>query len=253
MSVQADNSLWIRRFHPESEGTPRLICFPHAGGSASFYYPVSEALTDRVDVVAVQYPGRQDRRFDPCIATIAEMAEAVYHAVKPSMDRPTAFFGHSMGAILAFEVSRRLSERDGMAPTVLFASGRRAPSTIRDERVHQRDDAGVIREMQSLSGTDARLLADPEVLQMIMPALRADYKAIETYRCDEGAVIDAPIVVLTGDDDPKTTVDEARAWQAHTTGTCDVKVFQGGHFFLTRRAGEVIGVVSDRMLSAAVR
>jgi surfactin synthase thioesterase subunit len=248
-----DASLWIRRFHPAPAGAPRLVCFPHAGGSASFYYPVSQALEGRADVLAVQYPGRQDRRAEPSPDSIEGLVDGLYPALRTLLDGPTAFFGHSMGAIIAFEVSRRLAAQEGFSPTVLFASGRRAPSSVRDEHVHELDDAGVVREMQQLSGTDSRLLADEEVLQMIMPAIRTDYKAIETYRCAPDVTVGAPIVVLTGDDDPKTTLDEARAWQAHTTGSFDLKVFPGGHFFLVQQAAAVIGTVRDQLLGAGVR
>ncbi|HEV2634115.1 MAG TPA: alpha/beta fold hydrolase [Actinocrinis sp.] len=248
-----DASLWMRRFHPAPAGAPRLVCFPHAGGSASFYYPVSQALAGKVDVLAIQYPGRQDRRSEPSPDSVDALVDGLYPALKTVLGGPTAFFGHSMGAILAFEVSRRLAEHDGFSPSVLFASGRRAPSSTRDENVHELDDAGVVREMQQLSGTDARLLADEEVLRMIMPAIRTDYKAIETYRCAPGVTVDAPVLVLTGDEDPKTTLAEARAWQGHTTGAFDLKVYPGGHFFLVQQAGAVIDTVRDRLLGAGVR
>lgn len=104
-----ETGAWVRRFHPDGrDAAHRLICFPHAGGSASFYFPVSRALTPGVDVLAIQYPGRQDRRHEPCIDSIAALADALAEEVRPWCDRPVTFFGHSMGATLAFEVARRL-------------------------------------------------------------------------------------------------------------------------------------------------
>ncbi|OZM70205.1 thioesterase [Amycolatopsis antarctica] len=246
MSVPtADNALWIRRFHPSPDPAVRLVCFPHAGGSASFFFPVSKALSGSMEVLAVQYPGRQDRRTAPCIDNIEALAEEIYTVMRPWTDSPLAFFGHSMGAVLAFEVARRLEDRDGVELVGLFASGRRAPSRHRDEYVHTRDDNGIIAELRQLSGTDAALLGDEELLRMILPAIRSDYKAIETYRCDATATIRSPINVMVGDDDAKTTLDEARDWARHTTGEFDIRVFPGGHFYLSNHQAEVIDAISD--------
>ncbi|GAB2898606.1 alpha/beta fold hydrolase [Streptomyces deserti] len=242
MTTAPSTDLWVRRYHPAPDASARLVCFPHAGGSASFYFPVSSALSAVADVAALQYPGRQDRHTEKGIDSIAELADRAHEALRPCADRPLTFFGHSMGAVLAFEVARRF-ERDGQGPVRVFASGRRAPSTHRSENVHQRDDEGIIAEMRKLSGTDPRVLGNDEVLRMVLPAIRSDYTAIENYRAEPGATIAAPITVLTGDADPRTTLDEARAWEQHTTGDFDLKVFPGGHFYLTEHAAEVIEVL----------
>ena len=139
MTVADGSDLWLRRFHPAADAPVRLVCFPHAGGSASFYFPGSAALADGCDVSALQYPGRQDRRHEPNVDDIGVLADRIAPVLEPLFDRPVVFFGHSMGAVLAFEVARRLEAR-GHEPALLFASGRRAPSTVREENVHQRDD-----------------------------------------------------------------------------------------------------------------
>ncbi|WP_309032573.1 thioesterase II family protein, partial [Streptomyces alfalfae] len=159
MTVTDGSDLWLRRFHPAPDAPVRLVCFPHAGGSATFYFPVSAALQSDSDVTALQYPGRQDRRSEPNVDDIGVLADRIAPVVAPLFDRPVVFFGHSMGAIIAFEVARRLQER-GHTPAMLFASGRRAPSTRREENVHQRDDDGIVAEMKAMSGTDAQVLGD---------------------------------------------------------------------------------------------
>ncbi|MFH8978142.1 thioesterase II family protein [Streptomyces sp. NPDC017890] len=244
LSPGRDADQWVRRYHPAPDTSPRLVCFPHAGGSASFYFPVSAALSPGVDVAAVMYPGRQDRRAEPGIEDIATMADRAAAALVPFTDRPLTFFGHSMGAVIAFEVARRF-ERDGRGPVHVFASGRRAPSVFRPENVHQRDDDGIVAEMKALSGTDSRVLGDEELLRMVLPAIRSDYRAIEKYRAEPGATIGAPLTVLTGDADPRTSLDDARAWEQHTTGGFDLKVFPGGHFFLSERATDVLAVLKE--------
>ncbi len=164
------------------------------------------------------------------------------------MDGPLAFFGHSMGATVAFEVAVRMKRELGTGPVTLFASGRRAPSRHREETVHQLDDDGVVEELKKLSGTDTRILGDLELLRMILPAIRSDYAAIETYRYEPGPVLDCPIVALTGDNDPKASLDEVKAWAGHTTGTFETRVFPGGHFYLAQHQRAVINLISDQLL-----
>jgi surfactin synthase thioesterase subunit len=201
----ADNGRWIRRYHPQPDAPVRLVCLPHAGGSASFFFPMSRALAGTVEVLAVQYPGRQDRLKEPPIATIPLLADAVYDALLPWTDRPFAFFGHSMGAILAFETARRLEREKGLVAAALFASGRRAPATPRTETVHRRDDDGLIDEIRRLSGTDNQLLADPEIMRMVLPAIRADYRAAETYRLDADVRVACPIAAATSSSIPTSS------------------------------------------------
>ncbi|WTW99075.1 alpha/beta fold hydrolase [Streptomycetaceae bacterium NBC_01309] len=246
----ADPAAWIRRFHPAADGLPRLVAFPHAGGSASFWFPLSAALRGRADVLSVQYPGRQDRRTEAPVEDIGRLADLSAEAIAgglgtataPDDDRPPVplvLFGHSMGAVLAFEVARRLARDPHAAatPTALVVSGRRSPDRHRDERVHTYDEASLIAELRSLSGTDSAVLEDEELLRMVLPALRADYRAVETYRYAPDpagrAALRCPITVLTGDADPKVSVDEAAAWRDHTTGEFALHTFSGGHFYLT--------------------
>jgi pyochelin biosynthetic protein PchC len=240
----ADPDKWIRRFHRAPDCDVRLVCFPHAGGSASFFFPVSARLSPAVEVCAVQYPGRQDRRTEPNIDSIPALADAIVPVVRTLADRPLAFFGHSMGAVLAFEVALRL-ERGGAAPLVrLYASGRRAPSCYRAETVHRLSDQEIVAELRKLSGTSSDLLGDPETLEMILPAIKNDYRAIETYRPVPGQTVGCPILVLVGDRDPRVTTDEAKAWAEHSTGPFDMRVFPGGHFYLIDHSEEIIRLIS---------
>jgi surfactin synthase thioesterase subunit len=238
---------WVRRYHPAPEARVRLVCLPHAGGSATFFFPVAKALAPEVEVLAVQYPGRQDRRHETVLESVPELVERILAALRHLDDRPLALFGHSMGATLAYELALRLPSAGLPAPTHLFASGRRAPSRYRDERVHEGSDERLVAELRFLSGTSADMLADPEVLGMILPAIRGDYRAVETYRHDPGRRLDCPITILTGDEDPKVSLDEAAAWAGHTIGPSDLRVLPGGHFFLVDRAADVLGILREKL------
>jgi surfactin synthase thioesterase subunit len=245
MPTQTKSDVWLRRFHPATDGAPQLICFPHAGGAASFFFPISAALTPGLDVSCVQYPGRQDRRAEPGISSITALADQLFQ-VLPAPTGPFALFGHSMGATIAFELARRL-ERAGTPPTVLFLSGRRGPSVTRAETVHQRDDHGLIEELKLLSGTDATLLDDPDIVEMILPSLRADYRAIETYRKLPGPPLSCPIVMLTGSADPRVTRADAEAWAAETDGPFTLEAHPGGHFYLTQAWAQVNDQISRHL------
>ncbi|MCZ0208569.1 thioesterase II family protein [Streptomyces achromogenes] len=242
--------LWIRRYHPRPDAAARLVCLPHAGGSATFYHPVSANMPESVDVLAVQYPGRQDRRQEPCAETIQELADRLTPVLLPWTDRPLVLFGHSMGATLGFEVARRLERDHGVVARALVVSARRAPSCPRDESVHLRDDDGLIEEMRLLSGTDSAILDDIELIRMALPAIRADYRAAETYVYEPGPNLRCPVVALVGDDDPKVTVEEARAWSRHTDAPFECRVFSGGHFYLTAHQKQVLGLLAEQAAGA---
>jgi surfactin synthase thioesterase subunit len=246
------DDLWFRRYRPARNAASRLVCLPHAGGSAPFFLPVAAALAPGVDVVAVQYPGRHDRRTERPVDNLTVLADRLHDALRYQPQMPTTLFGHSMGAILGFEVARRM-EADGTGPVQLFASGRRAPSSVRDESVHRRDDDGILAEVRALNGTASSVLADEELMRAALPALRADYRAAETYWCAPDVMVKCQITVLTGDSDPKTDIAEARAWAQHSSGAFDLHVFPGGHFFLTERADEVIRILGEHFQAQGAR
>ncbi|MFJ8536894.1 thioesterase II family protein [Streptomyces sp. NPDC093591] len=239
---------WISRFHPAPDSSVRLVCLPHAGGSASFFFPVSKALAPAVEVLAIQYPGRQNRLHVPPIDNLSELADGIFGALRLRLDdRPLALFGHSMGAVLAYEVALRLQRSGLPSPARLFVSGRQAPSCYRDGQIHRASDDEVVASLQALSGTSQAILDDPELLAVILPAIRSDYHAVAGYQHDPAQVLNCPVTVLTGDSDPQVSINEARAWAEHTTGQTDVEVFPGGHFFVVDRSSEVIGLLSREL------
>ena len=237
---------WIRRFHPRPDASIRLICLPHAGGAAPAYFPTSAAMTPEVEVLAVQYPGRQERRLEPLIDSIDGLADELFRVLLPDTGRPFALFGHSMGAMVAFELALRF-EQVGRRPLHLFASGRRAPSRRREEDHQGLDDESLIAELKQLSGTDKRLFAQDELLRASLPAIRNDYLAAATYVNRPGTVISCPITVLVGDTDPRVTADEARSWREHTTARSEVLTYPGGHFYLTEHRDGVVSAIAQRL------
>ncbi|MFD9396574.1 thioesterase II family protein [Streptomyces sp. NPDC060000] len=242
MTNAVQQSAWIRRFREAPEAPVRLVCLPHAGGSATFFFPLAEELSPQVEVLAVQYPGRQDRYREPCVNDMTELVERTLEALLPWTGRPLALLGHSMGATVAFEVARRM-EAEGIAPRALLASGRRAPTCAPGTGIAALDDRSLLAELELLHGTDARLFEDEELLRMVMPAIRSDYEALEGYRYQPGPALACPVVALAGDSDRRVSLEQARAWSDVADAAFELRVFGGGHFFLSERTTEVADVV----------
>ncbi|MFD9440592.1 thioesterase II family protein [Streptomyces sp. NPDC060001] len=225
--------------------------FPHAGGSASSFRAYSAALSSHCRVLCVQYPGRQDRVRDTLVGDVQGLARGVAADIARLEDGPIAFFGHSMGAVVAFEAARLLQQADGRGPARLFASGRAAPA--RPPRgttplVHLMSDADLTAHLRQSTATDPRVAADPDLLEVVLPPLRSDYRAVETYSCPPGRQIACPVTVLVGDKDPLVPLENAAAWAEHTSADCELVTFPGGdHFYLLPSHDRVVEVITDRL------
>jgi surfactin synthase thioesterase subunit len=242
---------WIRSFGLAPTAPVQLLCFPHAGGVAGFYGPLAAALAPEVDVLAVQYPGRQDRFQERLVDSVTELADGIAEAARPLLHRPTAFFGHSMGAAVAYEVALRL-EAGAHTLRTLFVSGQRTPSADRDNGIHALPDDRLAAELRRLGATDPDILAHRELLDVLLPTVRADYRAIETYRRADEPPLDCPVVALTGTADPYVTVPEAAGWAGLTRRDFEFHALSGEHFYLDAQRDRVCEILRRRLtLSAA--
>jgi surfactin synthase thioesterase subunit len=242
---------WIRRFHPVTAPGIRLACFPHIGGSASFYWPISAALAPEVEVLAIQYPGHQDRPGEEPLTDIYRIADQAFEALRPVLGEQMALFGHSMGALVAFEVARRMEWVLGATPAVLVASGMWAPSRQREGEIDSSNHSELLAHLRQLKGTDPALLEDGELMARFTGTLLIDYLATESYRCGSGVKVGCPVTVFVGDRDPHVSVGAAQAWNGHTTGGFDLQVFGGDHFYLSDLRTAVVRELFD-VLRASV-
>ncbi|MDX3418905.1 alpha/beta fold hydrolase [Streptomyces sp. MD20-1-1] len=231
---------WFRVFARQPSARLRLFCFPHAGGGASAFHALSALAPDSVEVVAVQYPGRQDRYGEPMPRAMGQLVADLTDAVAGCLDRPAAFFGHSMGATVAFEVARRLRTTHPASLVRLFASARRAPHVDTSRTLDFHDDEAAMAYIRSLGGVGAQLLDEPELRELALPVLRADFQLIADYRFTPGAPLTCPITVIAGDQDRSFTLQDAREWARHTVAGYDAHALPGGHFYLET---EVPGLV----------
>lgn len=248
-----DRGAWVRCFHAAASAGMRLVCFPHIGGSASFYRAISAALTPSVEVLAIQYPGRQDRCDEKPATDIHDLASGAFEALRPTLGAKVALFGHSMGSLVAFEVARRMEQMLGVAPAVLVASGMWAPSRRRETELvtNDIDDMdGLIADLKRLKGTDPDLLDNEDIMHRIASAIHSDYIATDSYRCAPEVGVTCPITVFVGDRDPHVSMEAAQAWSRHTTGGFDLRVFAGDHFYLTNLQTAVARELSEILRAA---
>ncbi|MYY84445.1 MULTISPECIES: alpha/beta fold hydrolase [unclassified Streptomyces] len=244
--------VWLRRYHDSASAPVRLVCFPFAGGSASYWFGLSGLLSPGVDVLAVQYPGRQDRHKERCLESVAALADGVVGQL-PSDGRPFALFGHSLGAIVAFEVARRLRDSDTgeTSPVHLFVSGGLARPYRPAGRSGALDDADILAHLRAMGGTDERFFRSPELQELILPALRADYRAVATYEAPGPERLVCPVTALIGDADERTSPEEAGTWRERTSAEFDLRVLPGGHFYLDTCQEQVAAIVTAALAAAA--
>lgn len=234
-------SSWILRFDPKPQADLRLFCFPYAGVGASCYRAWPALLPPEFELCAVQLPGREGRLREPPFRSLSELADAAAAGLEPHLDRPYAFFGHSMGALVAFEVARRLRWVGRTGPRWLFASGRRGPRVPdRDPPIAHLPDAEFVAAIRRrYDGIPDQVLEHRELLELLLPGLRVDIAALETYVYRPGEPLDCPLTVFGGVADA-TTREDLDAWRAETRGAFELEMLPGGHFFVQDARPQVV-------------
>ncbi|MBF6331273.1 thioesterase II family protein [Nocardia transvalensis] len=250
MEGNITDTTWLRQLRGGPEAHTVLVCFPPGGGSASVYRPLAQRLGTGIAVVAVQYPGRQDRLGDAMIPDLTAMADQVVGDLLAWTAWPrVAVFGHSMGATVAFETARRLQAK-GREVIHLFVSGRIAPDAPYSNRLHQGSDADLIAELERLANDPesvAILRSEPSLAEVVLPAVRSDYRAVETYAYRPAEPLRCSVSALLGDADPTVTAEQAEQWRRHTSGEFDLALFPGRHFYLDEKVPELARFVSSRL------
>jgi medium-chain acyl-[acyl-carrier-protein] hydrolase len=236
---------WLPVLRPVEEPDLRLFCFPYAGGSAVVFSSWPDSLPRTIDVRPVQLPGRGARLQEPAIARAADVVSALAPALLPLLDRPFAFFCHSMGALLAFETTRWLRRHGMRPPRHLYVSGRRAPH-VPDEDFPPADasDAAIVSWLREMNGTPPEVLENEALMTLLLPSLRADIRICGTYAYEAEPSVPCPITVFGGVDDEESAPGYLEGWGQHATGGCTVLTFPGDHFFLHSAQASVLAALT---------
>lgn len=248
--IQADRgeaaSRWFVVPKPVSNPRVRLMCLPYAGGAATIFHNWWRSLPEDVEVMSVQLPRRGTRFREPPYRRMDALVADLRAALLPFLDRPYMIFGHSMGAIAAFELLRSLPLH--LQPLSFFTSGRGAPHLPPVQRqMHHLNDEELIEELRQMNGTPEQVLNDPALMAMVLPALRADFEALETWKYLPGRKLSGPITAFGGDSDILVPLDRLSAWAEHTDAAFETRVVPGGHFFLHSCPDRILDVIADQL------
>ena len=240
---------WFRLVPARERARLRLVCFPHAGGSASFFRSWASHLPDTVELAAVCYPGREDRICDPLPECMEELAAPLAAACASLADLPTVFFGHSMGASIAYETALRLEGGYGIDLAALCVSGRSAPGSGRRRTFLPDDDDALGQALVQLGGTDVAALLNSELRELVLPVIRADYRLIARYDAQASArPVSAPLIAYYGVADEELDERSVGAWAAFTRACFALRAMPGGHFYLS---DDTAGLVHDVMVQVS--
>ena len=252
IEAKIGGSPWIDRDQVKSPAPSRLFCFPYVGGGSWIYRGWSEYASKEIEIIPVELPGRDKRLWDEPYSRLLPLARTLADVLP--QEKPFAFFGHSMGALIAFELAREQQRRQSGMPFCLFASGCSAPQIPRRSAPrHVLSNPELVEELRELGGTPDEVLQDSGMMELFLPTIRADFAIVETYEYAQSTGLDCPIVVLHGDQDKETTRDDALAWQLQTSSAFKMHTFHGDHFFLHAEKGAVVNLITNEVSKLGVR
>lgn len=225
-----------------------MFCFPFGGGGASIFHTWPDNLPALVEIVPIQLPGREVRLMEDTYTDVAPLVEDVSREIIGYRDLPFVLFGHSMGAVIVFELARQLRKEHATEPAGLFVSGRRAPQLpAKKPPIHDLPESEFLDELHRLNGTPKQLLEHEELMQLMIPTLRADFELVETYSYTPDVPLGCPIIAFGGTTDPEVSEEELDAWSEQTSSRFSMHLFEGDHFFLQTAQDSLWRVITQEL------
>ncbi|ARV59087.1 putative thioesterase [Nostocales cyanobacterium HT-58-2] len=242
------SNVWIKCSQPNPQANLRLFCLPYAGGGTSIFRLWPRELPSNVELCAIELPGRENRIGEKPISNLEILTEKLVEAFLQHLDKPFALFGHSMGALIVYELARKLQQKN-VNPVYLFVSGRPAPNVPElYPPLHVLPDAEFIEKLNDIySAIPDTVLKDKELMQLFLPVLRADMTLVETYVFSEVEPLDCPILALGGLEDHEASHDNLMTWREHTRSSFLVQMFSGGHFYLNENRQPLLQFISQTL------
>lgn len=227
----------------------RLFCFPYSGGGAWIYREWDKYLPQDIDARAILLPGRETRLFEGPVSSLEVLLKHLVPAIKPYLDIPFAFFGHSMGALICWELARWLRKCYGLAPSRMFVSGSAALPYLHEKRKDTKSlsDSELVAELGGMNGTHEEILKDAELMALLLPGIRADFDLVYDYDYKPAETLECPVTALGGDLDPEVFPEDLVRWAELTTGETEVELLPGGHFYLHDCRAKLIDLIAARL------
>jgi medium-chain acyl-[acyl-carrier-protein] hydrolase len=248
----APNS-WITYPKPNLHAALRLFCFHYAGGGALSFRGWVDHVLPSVEICLIELPGHGMRLLEPAFTQLEPLIQALTLAILPNLFKPFVFFGHSMGSLISFELSQHLRNHHNQSPLHLFTAGHRAPQrTDPDPPIHALPESEFLEQIRRYNGTPEAVLENYELMQLLMPILRADFTIVESYTYVARPLLDCPITALGGWQDWKVKVRDLEAWHEQTNATFSLKMFPGDHFFIHSCQSQVLQFLNQELKTLAV-
>lgn len=247
--MPAFSAEWVIRYRRNEQAPLRLFCFSYAGGGASIFRPWSDLLPSGVEVCCIQLPGHEYRIAEPAYTRLAPMVEALADAIYPYLDRPFAFFGHSMGALVSFELARQLRRTYDKHPVRLCLAAFRAPQLPNPNIKVYHLPSEVFKVILRADGIPEMILQNEELMQAMLPTLRADFELCDTYKYAEEPALECPFSIFGGLEDVRVSASDLEGWRIHSSATCNLTMFPGSHFFLHSAQDLLLAALSQDLES----
>ena len=254
-SAKKDSSAWLLSCSKQTpEPKLRLICFPFAGGNANTYRSWSKQLPDDIELLAIQLPGRGARFNEDCISDLPELIEQLIPVIKSLTQIPYVFFGHSMGAIIAYELCDALHKHNEKLPDLLMLSACSAPHCKQQTKaLHSLPSLEFWEEVQTINGTPREILDNHELLALLEPSLRADFKIVYDWRQShfqtQPSTLPVPMEILGGKEDGSVSLKQLEGWKSYSEHKAHVHLFDGDHFFINQATGTFFSTLSNLLAS----
>jgi medium-chain acyl-[acyl-carrier-protein] hydrolase len=244
MSITAEVAAWLKNYSPTAQPRLRLLCLPYAGAGASAYRSWAKALPSEVELYALQLPGREARRREAPYTQLEPLIEILARLVAGLPPLPLVLFGHSLGAIIGFELARSLRRQYGINPVHMFIAGQAAPQLPSSaQQIHLLPDGEFIQRLREYNGTPEEILQHTEILQMLLPALRADFAICENYAYYHDEPLDCPVSVFGSSDDSQVSQEDLLAWSSQTSQSMTFHLLKGDHFFVHQARESLLTII----------
>ncbi len=241
---------WFKNINSKPKAKIRLFCFHHAGGGASVFKPWLRHFPQEIEICPVLLPGRETRIKETPYISMERLLNRLAYEIEPFLDKPCAFFGHSMGSTISYELTRCLLKWEKPTPVKLFLSGRRAPHMPSPKpKISELPHDEFLEELREQNGTPEEVFESEELLEFVIPILRTDYRLLEHHEHIPGPPIDIPITAFGGSDDRDVPIETIRGWEKYTSSHFDFEIFPGGHFYIKSPQSKLVPRIGRDLLN----